>query len=755
MSPSAAELGPTRLRAVATAAKLEALVLASEWATPMGLVLERLAHALQGPAGEAAAQAIRGWEGDVNDLGNALFRLCSACEAAADEQEAIVRVVADGLPEPTPSHDLAAAFLAWERRSRHPRPFVTPTGSASGFVSIDPGLVRQAAQQLSDAGAGFEAGYRRLTGPFRDVGLEPPEELRWVVDGCQHVADDLRQRANAYEAAEAQFIQAVGAALSGLFSRLMAPVARIVAQGNTESAEQLQRRAAGDATRLMDELRPSGVFDLANFDRGRKLLAEAEQSSRANPAYAAGFLGALGPANLRWLLEHGHLDPCVLGALVARASQAGIGTDFLAETIGTDRIDAPRRAAQLAACPCPTAQFDPGWVEQMAVTLLKARDPAGPGDPRRWYREAAAMLLGGNPAGAVQFINAHPKLACSALFSHSDRGGRAAQAAVDDMLLHPPPGQAKEAEDALERVIVCAAEHEFSPEGKRALARLLAQPEILSAMSLQLVGKISAALPGKAGFGVPDEKLRTVLSDLMVDGDARRELLNGANQFAADRLRLALAASHSLDIANALEEAGTAFGALSSRSYSLQAALDVQKMTADTAKTLVGAVGGTVLTVAKAHPLVSLVVEGGSSIAFDITEAVADRQDLVQDLERELQGIEAQERLEGDLRGTLEHLAFVSVLADADERAVLVLRLSPTDLPAEVPAGLNLPVTTREEWVRDLFGEDGQLVVPQPSDAVRWRSFIGWVKTVNPDLGARVSELAKPMFQSFEAAVRV
>lgn len=754
MSPSAADLGSARLRALATAAKLEALVLASEWGTPLTPILGLLAEAFQGPLAEAADHVIRGWEGDFNDLGNCLFRLCSACEAAADEEEAIARAVASGFPSPNRYQDLAAAFLAWERRDRRQRPFIAPAGSGSGFVAIHPGQVRHAAQRLLDAGDGFDAGYRRLCGPFRDAGLEPPEELRWVVEGCQRLAAELRQRADAFEAAEAQVAHAAAAALSGLFSGLLAPLGKLFSNLNTESAEELQRRAAADAKRLMDELH-TGLFDLADFDKGRKLLAEAERASRDNPAYAAAFLRALGPDKLRWLIEHGQLDPCVLGALVARASNAGIGTDFLTKTLGTDRFDAPRRAALLSACRCPTTLFDAAWVERMTVTLLKGRDPVGEGDPRKWYREAAANLLANHPAGAIQFINSHQKLACSALFSHNDKGGRAAQAAVDEMLLNPPPGQEKEAEDALERVIGCAAEHEFGPEGKRALARLLAEPATLGAVSLQLTRRAAASQPGDRGFGIAPRQLRTVLSDVMVDGEARRTLLDAASRFAVEKIQLAMASSPDSQAgADGLREAGAAFGALASRSYSLQTALDVQKLAANTAKSLVEAVGGTALALAEAHPVVSLAVEGGSAILFDITDASVDRQDLAQDLERELKGIEAQEQLEDDLSRTLEHQAYVSVLTDPDERVALGLRLSPADLPAEVPTDRNLPVATREEWARDLFDERGNLVVPQPSDPGRWRSFIGWTETVNPELRKRVSALTDPMFQSFERAVR-
>jgi hypothetical protein len=323
------------------------------------------------------------------------------------------------------------------------------------------------------------------------------------------------------------------------------------------------------------------------------------------------------------------------------------------------------------------------------------------------------------------------------------------------MLLNPPKGQEKESEDAFERVIGCAAEHEFSPEGKRALARLMAQPTTLGAVSLQLTGREAAFEPGDRGFGVPPEQLRSVLSDVMVDGEARRTLLDAANRFAAEKIQLALASSPDSPAGkDALIEAGAAFGALASRSYSLQAALDVQKLAASTAKSLVGAVAGTALELAKAHPVVSLAVEGGSAILFDVADASVERHDLAQDLDRELKGIEAQERLGNDLSRTLEHQAYVSLLTAPAERATLGLHLSPADLPAEVPTNLNLSVATREEWARDLFDDHGNLVVPQPSDRGRWRSFIGWTKAVNPDLRMRVSELTGPMFESFEQAVR-
>ncbi|MGH8511763.1 MAG: hypothetical protein ACREU8_10415, partial [Gammaproteobacteria bacterium] len=102
----------------------------------------------------------------------------------------------------------------------------------------------------------------------------------------------------------------------------------------------------------------------------------------------------------------------------------------------------------------------------------------------------------------------------------------------------------------------------------------------------------------------------------------------------------------------------------------------------------------------------------------------------------------------------LEHLAHVSVLADPDDRAALGLRLSPADLPAEVPANLNLSVTSREDWARDLFDQQGRLIVPTPADPARWDSFIGSTKAVNPELRDRVSALTGPMFDGFDLTRR-
>ncbi|MGH9004447.1 MAG: hypothetical protein ACRDYV_15085, partial [Acidimicrobiia bacterium] len=147
-------------------------------------------------------------------------------------------------------------------------------------------------------------------------------------------------------------------------------------------------------------------------------------------------------------------------------------------------------------------------------------------------------------------------------------------------------------------------------------------------------------------------------------------------------------------------------------------------------------------------------VEGGSAILFDVGEASAEKQQLEQELQAERASARGRERLRGDLTRNLEHLTYVSVLTNPDQRAALGLRLSPADLPAEVPADLNLSVASREEWVRNLFDDEGRLTVPQPSDPGRWNSFLGWAQTVNPELMDRVRGLTGPSFDAFDLARR-
>jgi hypothetical protein len=109
----------------------------------------------------------------------------------------------------------------------------------------------------------------------------------------------------------------------------------------------------------------------------------------------------------------------------------------------------------------------------------------------------------------------------------------------------------------------------------------------------------------------------------------------------------------------------------------------------------------------------------------------------------ELDEVEARERLQGDLQGEIVRFVYVALLAHPGTRAALAPRLSPDDLPAEVPRDRNLPVASSEEWQAQLFDDQNRLVVPS-FRSIRWRSFIGWVQAVNPTLWAAVDDLTSP-----------
>jgi len=748
----ATDLGPARLRLAAEAAKREALMLASEWGTLLAPIPGMLEESFRSAFGDDARLLINGWEEDMNDLGNHLFDLSSACEAAADEEQAIAHVVAEGLAEPRRSQDLTAAFSVWEGRARQRRHIDFSDNDRDRFVAVDPKGVRRAAAKLIEASDEFDAARRRLEDPLLDVKLAAPEELSWVAQDSLDLAAELRRRADAYDEAEQKVQASAVRALSGPFSALLAPAAYAVGKAGTALVDP--KRAKEEAKQLLEAVRPDGVLELADFHKARAILAAAERASSYDASYAVAFFEALGPKNLRWLLEHGQQDPCVLGSLAARASQAGLDLDFLKKTLGNDRFDAPRRAAVLSQCPRPTAQYDASWVNTLAVTLLRGRDRAGPGDPRRWYREAAASLLRANPLGAVTFINANEGLACRALFSHDDKGGRAAQAGLEEMLFQPLHGRAKEADQALQRAVTCAERHEFSREGKVALANLLSRPETYRDLTLILLERRPPGIGSRGGFRPDFATLQNVLSDLMADEEARRILTARASQFAGEQVRAYLADRSAPGATHRLEQAGAAFGALASRPYSLSAAIDIHKMAAATAKDLVGTVRGATLNVAKANPVVSLAIEGGSAVLFDATDAFVERQAIAEELRVQRDSVTELSRLHGQLTNNLEHLAYVSVLADPEEHAALHLRLSTDDVPSELPDDRHLSVSTREDWIRDLFDDEGRLFVALPSHADRWTSFRGWVHTVNPQLYDRVSEMTEPMFDAFHRASR-
>ena len=109
-----------------------------------------------------------------------------------------------------------------------------------------------------------------------------------------------------------------------------------------------------------------------------------------------------------------------------------------------------------------------------------------------------------------------------------------------------------------------------------------------------------------------------------------------------------------------------------------------------------------------------------------------------------------QEGLRTDLQAEIKHLTYVAVLSDATRRKAHHLRLSPESVPKltkEETADIGLGTTTREQWQRALFDGEGRLLVPAPSDSVRWTMFLRWAAKANPELRAEVDQLAKEAFE--------
>lgn len=162
----------------------------------------------------------------------------------------------------------------------------------------------------------------------------------------------------------------------------------------------------------------------------------------------------------------------------------------------------------------------------------------------------------------------------------------------------------------------------------------------------------------------------------------------------------------------------------------------------DVVRHLVTAAGG------HAESLGRIVLDPPGTVAFtaDAKESASDSSAASRSGRdrTELGKIEAREGLQEDLRAEIVHFVYVALLAHPATRAALAPRLSPNDLPFEVP-DLNLPVANRKEWQEDLFDNQQRLVVPGPLDPVRWRSFDGWARTVNPALRGTVHDLTGPV----------
>jgi hypothetical protein len=686
-----------------------------------------------------------------NSLGEPLVDLATRVDHHIGELNDLARYAGMGVcpapPRPMqPIRSEPGGLPRFELQLRHP---------PREQVSMAPDAMRNLAKVLSGAHEAIKAQERQVRealapplmptlDPAIDLGPTsahlPPDAARAVGQPTWYLAVaveldkarvEILNRATKWEqATRASDGVAATPMVAGLLSSLEALKARAVqraATGHSSPFASLaaigppapptprdrRRQAESDAKRVMDKLR-SGFFRLQDRKGAEKVLGRAAKAAAASPEYAEAFLKKLGPKGLRKLIDEG-LDPCLVSEVVARASMAGVGVEFLKETLGKNRADKPQRAAQFAGCNCPNGTFHPAWAEYLVTILYQAPDtkPANPADPREWFRERAAVV-------------------------------------IREHLARPPAGKEPEAADALERVVIFAADHELDPAGKRALAFALTNTDTINALAIACVPGAFTSGDAVGVFDPPRGKVTNVLPDLMADPEARRIILQAANGYAGDQLALA-ATQSAADGATAMARVGGLFGALASRPYSTQAAFEIRKAAADSTRSLLEKAGGKVIEAAKLAPVVSLAIEGGTAILFDTWEASSDHRESERELKDEREAADVRDQLRAELQADIEHLSYIAVLADPDQRQRLGLHLSPSDLPEVTPALAkkhNLGRTTRSEWQRALFDEHGQLRVPDPSDGRRWMLFRAWAVQVNPDLRGRVRELTGPAFDA-------
>jgi hypothetical protein len=416
---------------------------------------------------------------------------------------------------------------------------------------IDTSETRQLIGLLERVASELDACRQRLSAVLRLLALEAPRELYRILEDLPGLGRELRGRLEVFEAAEAQ-AQSAAASIAAAFAGLFAAAHRPPEKGG-RTLRDSKSRGASDARKVMGEAKATGVFDMAHPEKAAALVADAAQRARTDPAYAAAFVKSLGPERLRWLLEHGAQDPCDLSDIVAQASRSGIGLNFLKKTIGNDRFDAPRRAALLAGCDCPGVTFQPAWANTLAQTLYRGRDakPGERADTRIWYRERAAIVL-------------------------------------SQHLAHPPPGMAKETEDALQRLIAFAAKpgNELNAAGKRALAQAIVANDLLDDIAASLRPGANEIPVAEEGFRPDRRDLLPVLPDLMADPEARRTVLEAAQAYAATQIAVAVATQGKTAREAALAQVGALFGALASEPFSTQAAVDIRKAAGTAARSL-------------------------------------------------------------------------------------------------------------------------------------------------------------------------
>ena len=118
-------------------------------------------------------------------------------------------------------------------------------------------------------------------------------------------------------------------------------------------------------------------------------------------------------------------------------------------------------------------------------------------------------------------------------------------------------------------------------------------------------------------------------------------------------------------------------------------------------------------------------------------------------LEEERTTQERREQLRRRLEDAVRRLIYASLLADLNAQAAFAPRMSPSDLPPELPrrgptGGVD-PLLgafdSVDEW-RDQLFEDNRFVVPDPNaDGIAWRALLAWVLYVNPDLAGVSDQL--------------
>jgi len=696
--------------------------------------------------------AIDGWIG--NCLGGPLVDLATRIDHRVTEINDLSRYARIGMcpapPRPMqPIRSEPGGLPHFELQL--PRPPREP-------VSMTPDAMRTLAKALSAAHEAIKAHERKVRDalapvvmPTAEPGIElgpasahlPPDAAaavghpKWYLVAAvelDRARAEILNRATKWEDAS-RAIEGVTPTLAGVFSPLEALKARAVQRAATgrssafalpatkgppapapapPTPREQRRKAESDARRIMKRLR-SGFLHIPDRKGANEILSRAAKRAATSPEYAEAFLKKLGPKGLRKLIDEG-LDLCLVSEVVARASVAGVSVQFLKETLGKNPFDKPERAAQLAGCVCPNGTFHPAWVEHLLTTLYQAPDtkPADPADPRERYRRQAAVV-------------------------------------IREHLARPPRGMEIEADDVLEGVIAYGANHELDPSGKRALATALAARGLFDDIArVSNPGSLSQDAAGTKSFNPLRGDLILVLPDLLADPEARRIVLGAAEAYAAAQIAIAANGPPEGRDRN-MKEVGALFGVLTSKPYSAQAAVDIRRAVEKSVVGLLAAAGGKLIEAAKVAPVVSLALEGGKAILFDVAGESSDLRAKERELEGEREKVSQQENLRAGLQAEIEHLVYAAILSDPARRADLHFRLSPADLPrltSKEMADLGLGKLTREEWQRALFDDEGRLRVPKPSDGRRWTMFQRWAEKVNPTLNKEATTLTEKAFNA-------